>query len=351
MPCKHKRDISRDRHVRASTFGGKPERFAYFCCVGVLLAGAVTGCAEHRALTGPIAPGECPAPLREGVHITASVAQSAIPAGVTVPSGAVKVVAGTGRRVLLAVEVSPGLPRLRLLSNSVEILTFGGTLAGWARVVAPAAAGGRESIQVSDGYLRIEPFIPGRRLGSHTQSIDVLLLPGGAPVGGLALRPGRMWDEAGSPTAPRDLTIRLVPILHLKVLDVMAATVQFDFTALHLSGAHEHWQCSTESDVQLLDHRSALPNLWVLRRVAPTGSGYPMLALYNPSVGAFPAAFLDPARAAGFARWLRETHAAQVGDYEIGLISKTNSTGFQTASKDDVGELEVAQFGADSTGR
>lgn len=351
MPCKHMSDMGRDWRVRASTFAGKQGRFAYFCCLGVLLSGALTGCAEHRGLTKPMAPGECPAPLRDGVHITASVAESPIPAGVTLPSGEVKVVAGTVRRVLLAVEVSPGLPRLRLLSNSVEILTFGGTLAGWARVVAPAAATSRESIQASDGYLRITPFIPGQKLGSYTQSIDVLIVPGGAPVGGLALRPGPMWDKTGSPTAPRDLTVQLVPILHLKVLDVVTASVQLDFTALHLSGAHEHWRCSTESDVQFLDHRSALPNLWVLRRVAPTGSSYPMLALYNPSVGAFPAAFLDPATAAGFARWLRETHAVRVGDYAIGLISKTNANGFQTASKDDLGELEVAQFGADSTDR
>ncbi|MDE2448536.1 MAG: hypothetical protein KGO22_06160 [Gammaproteobacteria bacterium] len=225
------------------------------------------------------------------------------------------------------------------------MLTYGGTLAGWAKVVAPAAAIGHQSIHASDGLLRIAPFVPGGKLGSYTETVDLLVVPGGAPVAGLALRPGSMWDDSGRPTAPRDLGIVLAPIQHLQVLDVVGASLQLDLVALHRSRPHELWQCSMTADFQLVDHRSALPSLWVLQPAEGTGPKLPVLALYDQVVGTFPAVFLNPATAAGFARWLSETHARRVGDYEIGLTSKTNATGLQVASKDGFSGLTVQQFG------
>jgi hypothetical protein len=320
-------------------------RLARLCGAILLLACLLDGCTGPQALTEPTAPGGCPESLRQGIHITASVAQVAIPDGVKEPSGAVRLIAGLGRRVLIAVEVPRGLPRVRLLSDSLEVLTFGGTLAGWARIAAPATATGHQSIQVSDGLLRITPFLPGGRLGPYTEALDLEVVPGGAAAAGLALRPGRMWDDSGRPTAPHDLGIVLAPILHLKVLDVVDATALFDFTALQRSRPHERWQCSIESDFQLVDHRSALPNLWVLQPAESIGAKQPVLALYKQNMGAFPAIFLSPATAAGFARWLRETHARRVGEYAIGLTSKTAATGFQPASKDDFADFSVQQFG------
>jgi hypothetical protein len=253
--------------------------------------------------------------------------------------------AGVGRRVLIAVDVPRDLPRMRLVASSLEVLTFGGTLAGWASVVAPPKVIGHQSIQVSDGFLRISPFFPGEKLGPYTEAVDLAVVPGGASAAGVAFRPGRMWDDSGRPTVPQDLRVVLVPILHLKVQDVVAATVQFDFTALHRARGHERWQCSIQSDFQLVDHRSALPNLWVLQPAQGIGPKFPVLALYSQSIGAFPAVFLNPAAAAGFARWLGETHARRVGDYQIGLTSKGSASGFKVTSTDDPGGFTVQQFG------
>lgn len=332
-------------HMISADGVGEGRHLANLSFAIALLACLLAGCAGPGALTSTTPSGGCPDSLREGIRVTASVAQVPIPDGVREPSGAVKLIAGTGRRVLLAVDVSPGLPRVRLLSSSIELLTFGGTLAGWARVVAPATATDHQSIHVSDGLLRIAPFLPRGRLGPYTETLDLVVVPGGAPVPALALRPGRMWDGAGRPTAPHDLRIVVAPILHLKVQDVVGATMQLDFTALHRSRPHERWQCSIESDFQLVDHRSALPSLWVLQPAAHIGSKSSVLALYNQSIGSFPAVFLDPATAAGFARWLSETHARRVGKYEIGLTSKTAASGFQATSNDDYGQLTVQQFG------
>lgn len=310
-----------------------------------LLACVLAACAGPGRLTEPTAPGGCPESLRQGIRITASESQVTIPDGVRVPSGAVPLVAGVGRRVLLAVDPSPGLPRVRVLSSSLGMLTFGGTLAGWARVVAPPSAAGHQSIQVSEGFLRLAPFLPGKRLEPYTETLDVVVVPGGARMAVMALRPGRMWDASGRPTPPEDLGLVLAPILHLKVLDVVAATARLEFTAVHRSRPHERWQCSIESDFQLVDHHAALPDLWLLQRAGLTGSKQPALALYEPSVGAIAAVFRDPATASGFARWLRETHATRVGKYEIGFTSKKSASGFQGASSGGEGELSVQEFG------
>jgi hypothetical protein len=255
-------------------------------------------------------------------------------------------VAGVGRRILLSAEVARTVPRVRLLENSLQLTTLGGTLVGWARLDRPAGAGAHQSIQVSGGYLRIAPFVPGRRLRTYTQSVDVLVLPGGEPASQLALRPGKMWDEAGRPTAPDALKVLLEPIQHMTVLDVVEARADLEFLAQHRSGAREYWECAIQSDFQLVDHDSVLPRLWTLRP-AKRGAPHDALALYRPTVGAFPMLFLDPATAAGFMRWLAETHATGVAGYAIGWMAPEKAADFHAAPKTGLSDLAVKQLGSD----
>lgn len=309
------------------------------------LACTLTGCAASGVRPEAVGTAGCPASLADAVSLTASVAQVPVADGIGAPSGSVSLIAGVGRRILLSAEVA-GHPRIRLLENSLQVYTFGGTLAGWAQVDRPAGAGARESIQVSGDYLRIAPFVPGQRLRTYTQSVDVVVLPGGEPASQLALRPGRMWDETGRPTAPAALEIALSPIQHMTVLEVVNASAQFDFTAQHRSGAHERWECAVQSDFQLVDHASVLPRLWILRPPRHRG-GNGTLALYKPTTGAFPIIFLDPATAAGFARWLGETHASRIADLDIGWMAAKSATGFDAASGTDLSDLVVRQLGSD----
>ncbi|HTT05387.1 MAG TPA: hypothetical protein VMF64_08860 [Steroidobacteraceae bacterium] len=305
------------------------------------LAGCVTTGEPPDAISSA-----CPASLVDGIRLSASVAQVPVPDGVSVTSGAVKMIAGVGRRVLFSVEVARTVPRVRVLESSLQLTTLGGTLAGWARVDRPAGAGAHQSIQVSGGYLRIAPFLPGQRLRTYTQSVDVLVLPGGQPASQLALRPGRMWDEAGRPTAPEALEVSLRPIQHMSVLDVVNASATLQLLAQHRSGSHESWECAIQSDFELVDHEAVLPRLWTLwpaQRAAP----HDALALYNPAVGAFPMVFLDPATAAGFIRWLTETHATALAGYAIGWLAQTNATHFQAAPPGGLSDLAVKQLGSD----
>jgi hypothetical protein len=252
-------------------------------------------------------------------------------------------IAGVGRRLLLSARVDRAA-RVRLIENSLEIHSFGGTLAGWARV-HPARAERRESLQASGNELRLVPFLPGHALRSFTQAIDVLVLPGGEPASQLALRPGSLWDNAGHPTPPDALKIFLDPIQHMTVLDVVNATATFSFLAQHRAGAHEYWECAIHSDFQLVDHDSVLPRLWLLRHAKRGGRND--LALYKPTVGAFPLVFLDPATAGGFARWLGETHATGVAGFAIGWTAPDQPTGFQPGPSTGVSDLAVRQLGSD----
>jgi hypothetical protein len=305
----------------------------------------LAGCAGSPVPPTAASPGECPDSLESDVRLTASVAQVSVPNGLQTSSGPVRLVAGLGRRVILSVEVPSGLPRVRLLANSLSIYTFGGILGGWARVVRPAGAGARESMQVSDDLLRVAPFITGPKLHTHTQTIDMLVVPGGAPAGAVALRPGPMWDDAGRPIAPDELKIVLDPILHMTVLDTVSATATFEFRVVHRSGAHELWECSARSNFQLVDHDSVLPNLWILQTREGIGRKPATLALYDRSVGAFPIVLLDPATAAGFARWLSETRASRAGEYAIGTMTTANARAFQHLADDELAGLKVRQLG------
>lgn len=268
-----------------------------------------------------------------------------VPGGLSVPSGSVKLIAGVGRRLLLSVEAAP-LGHLRLVRNALEITTLGGTLGGWARVDRPASAGERESIQVAGGYLRVAPFLPGRTLRSYTQAIDLLVLPGGKSVSELAALPGSLWDEAGAPIQPKLLRIRLEPIQHMSVLDVVDASAQLDLIAQHRSGAHELWECHIQSDFQLVDHDSVLPRLWTLRQ-ATRGAPNRELALYTPAMGALPLLFLDPATAGAFARWLGQTHVSHVSGFDIGWIAPENPAGFQAALDPGASNLAIDQLGSE----
>jgi hypothetical protein len=252
-------------------------------------------------------------------------------------------VAGTGRRVLLAVHVKRPLPPMRLVAGSLDILTFGGTLAGWARIVEPRSAVRRESIDVEGGWLQIAPFLPGRRLHARSEAVDLLVVPGGGPRAQLALRPGPLWNAHGQPMAARSLRVRLVPEIHMTRLHAVEATASFRFVVRHLSAAHERWRCTIATRFPLVDHEAARPDLWVLTYKPPRGAARAALALYSARTGAFEAVFLDPQTARAFAHWMGAVRARRAGAFRLGFIDG-NGGGFAPLESQAFGHLHVAQW-------
>ena len=311
-----------------------------------VLSWALSGCAFHPTRVQPIDRGGCPEALRQHISLNVSVAEIRIPAGLTLPSGPVRLHAGTGRSVLLAVRIAGPLPSVRLLGNSVSILTYGGVLAGWARVADPATAADSESIAAQGGWLQIAPFISGSRLHARTQTVDLLVIPGGHPVAGLALQPGPMWRHDGAPMPPDRIRFRLIPEFHMTQLHAVDATATFRFAARHLTGAHEHWECSIPTNFTLVNRESGLPSLWVLRIFGPRAPADRVLALYSRRIGVFKAAFLNPDAARSFALWESETHATRTGGFALGFIGQSSHSPFTPISIAASNALVVAQWGA-----
>ena len=310
-----------------------------------VLSCALSGCALHPTQVQPIDPGGCPETLRQRISLSASVAQIRVPEGLTLPSGPVRLHAGTGLRVLLAVRIAGPLPSVRLLGNSISILTYGGVLAGWARIISPPRAADSESIAVQGGWLQIAPFISGPRVHAQTQTVDLLVIPGGHPIAGLAVQPGPMWQRDGAPMPPRRMRFRLIPDFHMTQLHAVDATATFRFAAHHLTGAHEHCECSIPTNFTLVNRESGLPSLWVLRATGPHTPAGQVLALYSRRIGVFKAAFLNPDTARGFALWESQTHSTRAGGFALGLLGSSPHARFKPFSTATNIALAVAQWG------
>lgn len=311
--------------------------------LALLCSCALSACATRPLRAPAIDPGGCPAELHRAIAISAAVVPIQPPRAVRVPSGPVPLIAATGRRLMLAVRISAPVPRMRLLSNSLELLTYGGTLGGWARLSAPAGAAARQSLAIQGGWLQIAPFVPGAQLHSRTEVVDLLVVPGGGPRAALAVRPGPLWDARGRPLAPRSLRLRFAPELHMTRLHSVDATATFRFTALHLSAAHERWHCSIAENFTLVDHDARLAALWVLRFEPENGAAPQTLALYSARRGAFQAIFRNPQTARAFAQWLSQRHARHAGPYDLGLLDATGAH-FLSIRPGAFGHLRVARW-------
>lgn len=286
-----------------------------------LALAALTGCATPPP---PLDPGGCPRALRHTVVVSASVSPIARSNRTFGAGSAVPLIAGTERRLLLAVLVARSAPRVQLLANSLDLLTFGGTLTGWARVVQPRDAERHESLAIDGGWLGIAPFLPGTHLHSRTEALDVRIVPGGHPRAVLVVRPSILWSHEGRPRPARDVALHFRTVSHMTRLHAVDATATFRFRVQHLGGAHEQWDCSSHRNFTLVTRDQALPDLWVLRARPTAHAPAETLAVSDPRRGEFPLVFLDPQSARAFARWVQEQHARRVGQDVLGAIGSSD---------------------------
>jgi hypothetical protein len=151
-------------------------------------------------------------------------------------------------------------------------------------------------------------------------ALDVFVTPGSAPIDESTITTGGLWNAEHKPTPPGSLRITLTPVRHLTVFDFVKGTFSLDLTAATKPSAREHWRCSFTTQLELIDHDSVLPDLWVLRRTGRPGLESQWLAFNDPTTGPFRAVFSDVQTARGFANWLRETQAQSVSVYQLGLF-------------------------------
>jgi hypothetical protein len=303
----------------------------------------------------------CPAELQAAIKISASSVPVTIPPELSVDNGAGN--GGLGRRLLVSVSPSGAARGMRILSSALSATTVGGTLKGWAAVERNAAghASGEVShaIDVSPGGLRLSPFLNGPTLQPQTVSLDLLVIPGGAPIDEMAISVPQMWSEERRPIPADAMKISLTPLRHFSMYDFVAAMISLDLIVAGPRPAMERWECSAETRVTLADRDAVTPPLWDLRKTAERGRSEFWLALFDQKTGPFRAIFSSPADATGFARWLRETHSTRVAQYQLGIfrpeysddarrtvpVGQSVIDSFQPASSDDVNNLVVGRLG------
>jgi hypothetical protein len=294
----------------------------------------------------------CPAEIQDHVRVTASAAPwilSRSPAAAVESSNTL-----IGRTLLISVYPAADVPRLSLLSSVLTITTIGGTFGGLAE-----HSDGARAVDVIPGRLRIAPFITGATLQPQTLSVNLLVTPGGVPLDEMVVRTDGMWDPQHHPLPPDRARIFLEPIQHFTIYDQVEATVSLSYVTIRSRSAREQWACSAESRFMLVDRAATAPDLWDLRKTAERGRSEFWLALFSAKAGPFRAIFGSPADAGAFANWLRQTHAAHVGVYDLGMFrpgysrdslhtvptAHTIEDTFRAVSADDLDALVVGRLG------
>jgi len=303
----------------------------------------------------------CPTELQADVKVSASSVPRTIPPELTVDTGSSDGV--LGRRVLVSVLPTGTARGIRILSSTLTATTLGGTLKGWAAipdrdVIGRPPSGQTRAFDVSPGQLRISPFLNGATLQPQSASLDVLVVPGGAPMDEMAISALQMWNEDRRPISADAVKLSLTPLRHFSVYDLVVATIKLEFLTGSSRSTRERWQCSVETRITLADRDAVTPHLWDLRKSAE-GRSELWLALFDQRTGPFRAIFASPGDATGFANWLRETHSTRVGQYRLGMfrpeysddarrtvpVGHSVTDSFQPASSDDVSNLVLGRLG------
>jgi len=195
-------------------------------------------------------------------------------------------------------------------------------------------------------------------LKPQTTALDVLIVPGSAPIDEPVITTSALWHADLTPIPPDDVRVNLTPVRHLTVFDVVEGTFTLQVTGARSRSAHEYWSCVFTTPLQLIDHDSVLPDLWSLRKSGPRGAPNEWLALSDPSTGPFRAIFSDLQTARGFASWVRASGATRIGTYRIGLFQPDREDGktppagkrnsvvpFHEISREEMQALEVKRLG------
>jgi hypothetical protein len=313
----------------------------------------LTGC-EHTRSAPQTDDDTCPAELQNQIRLSAAAVPTTIPSDFTPSEDRVQRYGLLGRRLTISVSSEGGLRGVRTLSNTLTITPLGGSFLGWART----SNGSRASLEVIPGRIRVTPFLQNGNLQPQTSWLDVLVMPGGIPVDEMAIHAEQLWNADGHPVEPGRVQIKLTPIEHLSILDVVEANIDLDY---RVERSHREWQCAAHSNLTLVDHEAVRPALWDLGTPTPESHGKRAwwLALVSSNTGPFRVIFTNLAEAHGFATWLLQTRATRVGQYDLALV-QPNPSGAQkpitpvdwtvversrAASESDLQALRVGRIG------
>jgi hypothetical protein len=271
----------------------------------------------------------CPDPVQSNIALRVSVSARELPKELVTSEGVPKGYPFLGRKMLFAIVPHGAARDLTILDSDLTVAPAGGTFEGWA--TSASASGG---IDVVPGRLRIDPILAGGRFRPQTSAVDAVIRLGGAPFDQAVMATGALWDGDQHPISPDVLQVTFTPLRHFTVYDAVNATVTLRLVA---QPAHTDLPCraTVETIVQLVDREAARPPLWDLGTSYRGGARKRWLALYDPHIGPVRAIFTDPVAARGFAMWVRQTGATQVGRFQLGTFESEDLRGTVTTVPTD----------------
>jgi hypothetical protein len=316
---------------------------------------AVAACQSTAHDEGATTEVDCPAQISDQVRLAASAVPLTLPTELAAAAASTHHPNEVVRRLTISVAPGGEARGLTVFSSTLSLMTTGGTLAGWAGLGEGFASS--NAVDITPGRLRIQPFLRRSTLEPQTMVVDLLVVPGSAPIDESAVKPSVLWDGEMRAKRPDSVQIGLTPLRHFNVLDKVNGRVILQLTVAHSRRTQQRWNCSFEGRFELVDHDAVLPDLWGLRVTGRRGAADQWFALADPTSGAFRAIFTDAQIAHSFAAWLRTTKAAEVGRYKVGLFQlepdentppaarRIPATPFHPFTAEDLQALEVKRLG------
>ncbi|WP_129774502.1 hypothetical protein [Peristeroidobacter soli] len=229
------------------------------------------------------------------------------------------------RRLLISVTPSGLHAKDRIVWSTLSVATFGGTFLGWDHfeLAAPEQRTQETSTVVaSPGQLKITRVAKGRADLAGSQSIDLVIMPGGVAVDDTVVHFSALWTDNGMPLTSDHVAPQLIPLRHPPGLDVVEATLELSFV-VRVADTGDEWVCGSQARVTLIDRDSLRQPLWDLGLASANAIRNERLALFDPTLGAVRLVFDSPAGAHSFASWMRATGATRVGSYALSIFEQT----------------------------
>jgi hypothetical protein len=269
---------------------------------------------------------DCPDALEGQVQVRAEVRPTELGAA-NLHKNSISTVGSVGRRLLISLIPAGLSTEDRIVWSALSIESYGGTFLGWDGLLTefgpPQKRSEIATVALSPGQLKITRIAQGKTNLAGMHSIDVLVMPGGVVVDDTVVRIPNLWQANGTATPAATLTPQFIPVRHPPGLDIVEATLQFDFV-VRIGKTREEWSCSADTRVTLVDQDSLRQPFWDLGLAPPNSARREWLAVFAPDRGGVRLTFESPAIAQAVADWLRSTRSTQLGPYELRVFRQAH---------------------------
>jgi hypothetical protein len=263
----------------------------------------------------------CPPEVDQQIHLRTSVVPRPLSPDMMISEGSIAVHHALARRVLVSIEPTPEIAGSKLLSSSLSIAVFGGTLRSWIDGSGSPARTEPRAIEIDRSTYHVNPFLTERSVGPQSRSVDLVVMPGGEPLDSLQVSVGSLWNADHSPVKPEAVGLTVEPIRYPTTYSRVDANVTVEIVGLPAGSHRTGWKCSVERRATLVDREAVRPPSWDIGMPDPEGGRRKRWLVFNSNAsGPFRVIFASPRVADNFLAWLRKVQVAHLGQYDLGVF-------------------------------